>query len=185
MIDFTEFHISLTGLVENVEVWNISYTCNENFIIFQWKEQWSLHRIRLLCVNFTVSFLFYLDKFEFNILKPGLLFSQYNPVFEVALSVDRAGILEYWTGPKTEYKFPRCVLFESKLDTDLFEFAKNKTFPSGLSFSPDGTRFATLSGDRKVVHNLRFRSNNRCDTCCSSSVLIRCKDMMQVAHSLP
>ncbi|PNF14619.1 hypothetical protein B7P43_G12115, partial [Cryptotermes secundus] len=75
---------------------------------------------------------------------------KYNPVFEVAISVDRAGILEYWTGPNTEYKFPRCVLFESKLDTDLFEFAKSKTFPTGLSFSPDGKIFVTLSGDRKV-----------------------------------
>jgi hypothetical protein len=46
------------------------------------------------------------------------------------------------------------VLFESKLDTDLFEFAKSKTFPTGLSFSPNGKIFATLSGDRKVVHSL-------------------------------
>jgi WD40 repeat protein len=82
-------------------------------------------------------------------------------VFEVAVSVDRAGILEYWTGPSTEYKFPKCVLFESKLDTDLFEFAKSKTYPTGLSFSPDGKIFATLSGDRKVVHSLKFRLNNR------------------------
>jgi hypothetical protein len=89
-------------------------------------------------------------------------------VFEVALSVDRAGILEYWTGPKTEYNFPRCVLFESKLDTDLFEFARSKTFPSGLSFSPNGTRFATLSGDRKVVHTLIFRSNKRLGICYNS-----------------
>ncbi|PSN40014.1 Peptidylprolyl isomerase domain and WD repeat-containing protein 1 [Blattella germanica] len=79
---------------------------------------------------------------------------KYNPVYEVALSVDRAGILEYWTGPKKEYKFPKCVKFESKLDTDLFEFAKSKTFPSGLSFSPDGTKFATLSGDRKILDAL-------------------------------
>jgi hypothetical protein len=47
-------------------------------------------------------------------------------VFEVAVSVDRAGILEYWTGPSTDYKFPKCMLFESKLDTDLFEFANSK-----------------------------------------------------------
>lgn len=95
------------------------------------------------------------------------LFPQYNPVFEVALSVDQAGILEYWTGPKTEYKFPRCVLFESKLDTDLFEFAKCKNFPTGLGFSPDGTKFATLSGDRKVFNSLKFRKNKRQVLCCS------------------
>ena len=74
----------------------------------------------------------------------------------MALSVDSAGILEYWTGPKTEYMFPRCVSFESKLDTDLFEFAKCKTFPSGLNFSSDGIKFATLSGDRKVITTINY-----------------------------
>lgn len=76
---------------------------------------------------------------------------QYNSTFEVAVSVDKSGILEYWTGPKTDYKFPKCVQFDSKLDTDLYEFAKNKTFPTGLCFSPDGKKFATLSADRKVI----------------------------------
>lgn len=38
--------------------------------------------------------------------------------FEVIASVDQAGILEYWTGAKTDYKFPaKLVSFESKLDT--------------------------------------------------------------------
>nr|CAD7417787.1 unnamed protein product [Timema cristinae] len=74
----------------------------------------------------------------------------HNPVFEVAVSVDQAGILEYWAGPKLKYNFPKCVTFDSKLDTDLFEFAKAKTFPTGLCFSPDGKRFATLSADRKI-----------------------------------
>lgn len=32
----------------------------------------------------------------------------------------------------------------------LFEFAKNKTTVTGLDFSPDGKRFATISTDRKV-----------------------------------
>ncbi|XP_066601838.1 peptidylprolyl isomerase domain and WD repeat-containing protein 1 isoform X2 [Prorops nasuta] len=75
---------------------------------------------------------------------------KYNTMFDTCISVDKAGILEYWTGPKTEFKFPKYVKFESKLDTDLFEFAKNKTYPCGLSVSPDGKRFASLSGDRKV-----------------------------------
>ena len=64
--------------------------------------------------------------------------------------MDKAGILEYWTGPKSEYKFPKCVAFDSKLDTDLFEFAKNKTYPCGLAISPDGRKFASLGRDRKV-----------------------------------
>lgn len=64
--------------------------------------------------------------------------------------MDKAGILEYWMSPRLEYKFPKFTKFESKLDTDLFEFAKNKTYPCGLAISPDGKRFASISGDRKV-----------------------------------
>lgn len=76
---------------------------------------------------------------------------KYNLAFEVVVSVDRAGILEYWTGPKQDYKFPaKVVSFESKLDTSLYEFAKCKTVISGLAFSNDGRRFATISTDRKV-----------------------------------
>ncbi|XP_037295171.1 LOW QUALITY PROTEIN: peptidylprolyl isomerase domain and WD repeat-containing protein 1-like [Manduca sexta] len=75
---------------------------------------------------------------------------KYNPVFEAAVSVDKAGIVEYWTGPKHEYCFPKNVRFESKLDTDLFDFVKNKTYPTGLAFSPDGKKMASISLDRKV-----------------------------------
>ncbi|XP_059057600.1 peptidylprolyl isomerase domain and WD repeat-containing protein 1 [Achroia grisella] len=75
---------------------------------------------------------------------------KYNPVYETAVSVDKAGIVEYWTGPKYEYKFPKNVKFKSKLDTDLFDFVKNKTFPTALDFSPDGKKMASISLDRKV-----------------------------------
>lgn len=75
---------------------------------------------------------------------------KYNHVYEVAVSVDKAGIVEYWTGPKHEYKFPRNVKFDSKLDTDLFDFVKNKTYPTALAFSPDGKKMASISLDRKV-----------------------------------
>ncbi|KAL0869555.1 hypothetical protein ABMA27_005821 [Loxostege sticticalis] len=75
---------------------------------------------------------------------------KYNAVFETAVSVDKAGIVEYWTGPKHEFKFPKTVNFESKLDTDLFDFVKNKTYPTALAFSPDGKKMASISLDRKV-----------------------------------
>uniref|UniRef100_A0A8D9DXJ5 peptidylprolyl isomerase n=1 Tax=Cacopsylla melanoneura TaxID=428564 RepID=A0A8D9DXJ5_9HEMI len=81
--------------------------------------------------------------------KPVVLI-KFNPVHQVVVSVDKAGILEYWSGYKKQFQFPKCVHFDSKLDTDLFEFAKNKTYPSGLSFSPDGNKFVTISMDRKV-----------------------------------
>lgn len=43
---------------------------------------------------------------------------KYNMRYEVVVSVDQAGILEYWTTAKNDYKFPaKIVSFESKLDT--------------------------------------------------------------------
>ncbi|KZS04680.1 peptidylprolyl isomerase domain and WD repeat-containing protein 1 [Daphnia magna] len=75
---------------------------------------------------------------------------KYNPVYEAVISVDKQGILNYWTGEKSDYAFPRNVDFESKLDTDLFEFMKQKTYPLNLCFSPNGELFATYGADRKV-----------------------------------
>lgn len=75
---------------------------------------------------------------------------KFNPKFEVTVSVDKNGILEYWCGPKHDYCFPKNVAFDSKLDTDLFEFAKNKTVPISLAFSPDGRKFATICMDRRI-----------------------------------
>nr|CAD7264169.1 unnamed protein product [Timema shepardi] len=107
---------------------------------------------------------------------------EHNPVFEVAVSVDQAGILEYWAGPKLKYSFPKCVTFESKLDTDLFEFAKAKTFPTGLCFSPDGKRFATLSADRKVrVFTFLTGKLNRV----FDETLQRFSELQQVKQQLP
>lgn len=75
---------------------------------------------------------------------------QFNSVFEVALSADKSGIIEYWSGAKKDYQFPKCAQFDSKLDTDLFEFVRHKTHPTSLCFSNDGLKFATMSPDRKV-----------------------------------
>lgn len=48
---------------------------------------------------------------------------KFNMQYEVVVSVDKAGILEYWTGAKTDYKFPaKIVSFESKLDTGMKSF---------------------------------------------------------------
>lgn len=67
-----------------------------------------------------------------------------------AINVEIVFILEYWSGIKHNFEFPKNIAFDSKLDTDLFEYAKNKTFPVNLTFSPDGKKFATLSTDRRV-----------------------------------
>lgn len=49
--------------------------------------------------------------------KPVVLI-KYNPVYEMTISIDKAGILEYWLGARQDFKFPsKLVNFESKLDT--------------------------------------------------------------------
>ena len=40
------------------------------------------------------------------------------------LSCDKGGMLEVWTGPKGDYKFPKNLQWEYKTDTDLYEFVK-------------------------------------------------------------
>ena len=56
---------------------------------------------------------------EFNIC---FFFQQYNAVYDVAVSADEAGMIEYWSGIKHDVQFPKNVNFEFKTDTDLFEF---------------------------------------------------------------
>lgn len=108
---------------------------------------------------------------------------KFNSRYEIIVSVDQAGILEYWTGSKTDYQFPaKVVSFESKLDTDLYEFAKNKTIVSGLAFSPDGKRFATLSTDRKV-RVFSFLSGKLIRV--FDETLARYQEIQQSKHALP
>ena len=49
---------------------------------------------------------------------------QYNPMCDMVVSCDKGGMLEYWTGPKRDYKLPRGLDWEYKTDTDLYEFIK-------------------------------------------------------------
>ncbi|XP_043919297.1 peptidylprolyl isomerase domain and WD repeat-containing protein 1 [Protopterus annectens] len=73
-----------------------------------------------------------------------------NPAYKVVVSADKCGMIEYWTGPPHEYKFPKNVDWEYKTDTDLYEFAKFKAYPTSIAFSPDGKKMATIGSDRKV-----------------------------------
>lgn len=79
---------------------------------------------------------------------------KYNVVHDVLLSVDKSGMLEYTHGAKHDYGFPsKVVHFDSNLDTDLYQFAKDKTIVTSIAFSRDGNKFATLSTDRKVCNS--------------------------------
>ncbi|KAK2569577.1 Peptidylprolyl isomerase domain and WD repeat-containing protein 1 [Acropora cervicornis] len=85
-----------------------------------------------------------------NVHTKPVTFIKYNAGFDVTISADEAGIIEYWSGIKNDLGFPSNVDFEYKTDTDLFEFVMCKTIPISLTFSPDGKMFATLATDRKV-----------------------------------
>ncbi len=74
----------------------------------------------------------------------------YNAAHDVAVSADFGGMVEYWRGPKGDYDIPKNVAFESKIDTDLYEFAKNKTYPTSMTMSNDGKFLATVGNDKKI-----------------------------------
>ncbi|XP_067678099.1 peptidylprolyl isomerase domain and WD repeat-containing protein 1-like [Haliotis asinina] len=75
---------------------------------------------------------------------------RYNPVLEVAVSVDQSGMVECWGGARQDYKFPKVLQWEFKTDTDLYDFMMNKAVPTSIAFSPNGQLMATLATDRKV-----------------------------------
>ncbi len=73
----------------------------------------------------------------------------------VVVSGDQKGVLEYWNaapeGPDEAHTLPAgAVAFRFKVDTDLFDLAKAKAAPCGLSFSPDGRRFAVTATDKQL-----------------------------------
>ncbi|CAF1433985.1 unnamed protein product [Didymodactylos carnosus] len=72
---------------------------------------------------------------------------EYNEQTELVVSCDMGGIVNYWSGKEScQYDIPpKLCQFESKLDTDLFEFIKQQTYPYCLKFSPNGLIFACLT----------------------------------------
>jgi len=74
----------------------------------------------------------------------------YSSLHNIALSTDEGGMVEYWSGADTDYKFPRNAKFESKVETDLYEFAKNKTYVLNMSLSPKEDSVVFMAPDRKI-----------------------------------
>ena len=73
----------------------------------------------------------------------------YNNAYDCVVSADESGMVEYWQ-PSGTFDKPSTV-FKMKSSTSLFEFKKAKSVPTGITLSPDGSRFACFSfPDRKV-----------------------------------
>jgi len=75
---------------------------------------------------------------------------EYCPTHNIVISTDEGGMLEYWSGSRNDYKFPKNVKFESKVETDLYEFAKKKATPLCITVSPNDDFFAAFASDRKI-----------------------------------
>jgi peptidylprolyl isomerase domain and WD repeat-containing protein 1 len=69
----------------------------------------------------------------------------------MAISIDSIGMIEFWSGSKGSYEFPEEKLnWSSKMDTDLYEYAKMQSSPHCLKIAPDGLTFATYGTDRLI-----------------------------------
>ena len=75
---------------------------------------------------------------------------EYCPTHNIVISTDEGGMVEYWSGSRNDYKFPKSVKFESKVETDLYEFAKKKATPLCITVSPNDEFFVTFASDRKI-----------------------------------
>ncbi|VDD92961.1 unnamed protein product [Enterobius vermicularis] len=75
---------------------------------------------------------------------------EYNFVYDCTISIDSGGMIEYWSGPKHDYGFPKNVNWVYKTDTDLYEFVKIKSPPRCLVCSQNGRIFAAFGADRRI-----------------------------------
>ncbi|KAF7634070.1 hypothetical protein Mgra_00006488 [Meloidogyne graminicola] len=84
-----------------------------------------------------------------------VILMQYAAIPNVAISIDDMGMIEYWSGTKSNYEFPISVDFKYKMDTDLYEFCKIKKIPRSMSISPNGQLFAIFASNSFIyIFNL-------------------------------
>jgi len=82
-------------------------------------------------------------------------FIKCNPAYNAVISIDKAGMIEYWDNH--EYELPTNVAFKYKSDTSLYDLAKSKTKATSLNVSPDGSMFSITARDRNI-RLFRFRT---------------------------
>ena len=73
----------------------------------------------------------------------------YNAPHNACLSVDEAGMIEYWA-ESDPYAHPKTVKFNYKSETDLYELAKHKVKATSVCIDPLGKKFACMCSDAKV-----------------------------------
>ena len=56
----------------------------------------------------------------------------------------------FLAGGSSDYEFPKKVAFESKVETDLYEFCKNKTSVLNMTINNTGDKVVMTGGDRKI-----------------------------------
>ncbi|KAJ2820058.1 Peptidyl-prolyl cis-trans isomerase cyp15 [Coemansia furcata] len=75
---------------------------------------------------------------------------EYNPAFKCVISVDKGGMIEYWSVDEP-HKLPPTVGFNLKSQTDLYEFKKSKCVPNSLVLSSDNELFVCTSVDDSAI----------------------------------
>lgn len=75
-------------------------------------------------------------------------FMKFNPMYDVVVSTDKSGLLEYWSSET--YEFPKNVGFQFKTESSLYELSKCKTKAASLDISPNGEYFSVMGRDRFV-----------------------------------
>lgn len=86
---------------------------------------------------------------EFKCHQSNVILIKRNPVLGIVTSCDSSGMIEVWDSESRA--FPEDILsYEFKSDTDLYEFAKCKTIPTSIEYSPDGKYMMLMGQDRKI-----------------------------------
>jgi peptidylprolyl isomerase domain and WD repeat-containing protein 1 len=72
----------------------------------------------------------------------------YNAPQNAVISVDKEGVIEYWSCDS--YEMPSNLKFSFKAETDLYTFVEKEARPLSLNVSPNGKMFVLLSTDKHV-----------------------------------
>jgi len=76
---------------------------------------------------------------------------KYCPDLKFAISTDKDGMIEYWSGQENEYNFPKKeVNFKLKSETSLYKLAQLKTYVVSLGVSEVSKKFACMTKDKKI-----------------------------------